>query len=209
MHLEPFSLLTTGKKTVSNPTTPTLANLWPLSHSEYSRSGQVGVNQRGIFGYSCPDVPNINKNGSMTAFPPSKQSVVDYNHFGSPNATSFAPICFSAEPKTTPSTSSRRKKKSHQFPQNNVGPLSLSPSKSPLLGHPSTTNKRKNFFSGSYAFSGKQARGEKGNPIYGKLCIENIEKESGALEALPILVGNGASTNEISALPVDQERRTP
>ena len=76
MHIEPFSLLSTGKDTVTNPTTNTLANKCPLPLPENSRSGHVGVNQKGIFGYSCPDDHDINKSKFMTdAIPPSKQSI--------------------------------------------------------------------------------------------------------------------------------------
>ena len=198
------------KTTVPNLTATTLANTLLLAPFENTHSGHVGIDQRGIFGYSYPDVSIIDKSGAFTeAFSLSKQPLVDSTPFGSPNDVSSVPICFSATPKPTSSPSSRRNKKPHNLPHNRLGLLPLSPSKSPLLGHPPKTNKRKNLFSGTYAFSGKQARGEEGSPNLGKLCIENIEKESGALEALPILVGDGASTNEISALPMDQERRMP
>ena len=134
---------------------------------------------------------------------------MDSTHFGSLNDLSDVPIYFLAEPKTNSSPPSKRKKKPHNLPLKKFGLLSHSPSKVLLLGSPAFTNKHKNLFSGSYAFPGKQRRRENGTTKDGKLCIENIEKESDALDALPCLVGNGAFTKEISVLPVEQEHRTP
>ncbi|KAL5543271.1 hypothetical protein UlMin_010981 [Ulmus minor] len=175
-----------------------------LSPNNDSISGQLNIVQGGIFGYICLDTTTkANFEQADYVFPLSKHSLVGSPTFGPLEKASSDPICFSAVSKTLSPPSSKRKKKSHNYSHKKSGLIALSPSKAPFLGRPPNMNKRKNSFSGLYAFSGKQSRGESGARKAGKLCIENLEKESGALEALPLLVGNRAFTNEISGLGND------
>ena len=207
---EPFSSLPSDKASNPHPNATTFSNLLLLSSFKNIQPGHEGAAQKGFFGYNCLDTSNNVISGDpIVVLTVARQSVVDLPPFGSLSNVPSDPICFSAAPKKNPSPSSRRKKKSHNLPQRKLGPLSISPSKSLLLGRLPKTNKRKNLFSGSYAFSRKQRKGGKGISKDEKLCIENIEKISSALEALPSQVGNGVCTKEISALPVDQKRRTP
>ena len=129
---------------------------FPAALSSFNKGqlDHVGIDQDSNLGYSCPDTSSP----LFVSFKVPKQPVGNSPPFGSPSHVTSPPFCFTTTSKVNSSSSSRRKKKSHNFPLSKLGPLSISPSKSLLLGRLANSNKRKNIFSGSYAFSGKQRK---------------------------------------------------